>query len=502
MWPSVTAAISSGIGREIQLASPWNFPVNTWSCNVPNVLVVDDEPSIGWGITRLGESLGHHVVAAASAEQGLAEAERQLPDAIILDVRLPGMDGLSAIERFQALCGNVPIIVITAHGDLPSAVAAVRRGAFDYIAKPFDAEKIRTALVRALDSRPAIEPLGATASSNVEGMIGRSPAMQEVFKQIALLAACDAPVLVAGESGTGKELAARAIHHYSHRANGPFVAVNVASLSPALAESELFGHVRGAFTGADSTRIGLLAQADGGTLFLDEVADIPLPAQVKLLRALEHGQVLPVGGREPVQSNFRVVSATHQSLDQRMKEGTFRHDLYFRLCAFQISLPPLRQRGDDIAELAAHFVAASSGSEPARIDAEAMAELERRPWHGNVRELRNAVEHALILARGRTITRDHLPPPVDLVTRGAPPDDHSARVTAAVHNWATHGLEDRELAGRVYQQLLDVIEPPLLEAALEKHRGQCATAARQLGIHRTTLRKLLSEHGLDTQKQD
>ncbi|MEX2170483.1 MAG: sigma-54 dependent transcriptional regulator [Pirellulales bacterium] len=468
-----------------------------------SVLVVDDEPAICWGITRLGESLGHKVLAASSAEQALAQVEKQQPDVVILDVRLPGMDGLTAIERFQDLCGNVPIIIITAFGDLPSAVAAVRRGAFDYIAKPFDADKIRAALVRALASRLGLELLVPERLPQVEGMIGRSSAMQEVFKQIALVAAAHAPVLITGESGTGKELAARAIHRYSDRGDGPFIAVNVASLSPALAESELFGHVRGAFTGAEVARVGLLAQAHGGTLFLDEVADIPLPTQVKLLRALEHGEVLPVGGRELVQTNFRVVSATHRSLDERMKEGSFRHDLYFRLCAFQICLPPLRQRVEDIAELASYFamiLTSSPGTASRVVSPEALAELERRPWHGNVRELRNAIEHALILARGRAIMSEHLPPPVNLTTTIEPTENVDGQIAVVVQNWSREKLDDPQWNGRVYERLLDVIEPPLLEAALDRHHGQCATAARQLGIHRTTLRKLLSEHGLDTEK--
>ena len=467
-----------------------------------SVLVVDDEPAICWGITRLGESLGHKVLAASSAEQALAQVEKQQPDVVILDVRLPGMDGLTAIERFQDLCGNVPIIVITAYGDLPSAVAAVRRGAFDYIAKPFDADKIRAALVRALASRPGLEPLVAERLPQVEGMIGRSSAMQEVFKQIALVAASDAPVLITGESGTGKELAARAIHRYSHRSDGPFIAVNVASLSPALAESELFGHVRGAFTGAEVARVGLLAQAHGGTLFLDEVADIPLPTQIKLLRALEHGEVLPVGGRDPVQTNFRVVSATHRSLDERMKNGSFRHDLYFRLCAFQICLPPLRERVKDIAELAVYFVATLTNPRGATntVSTEALADLEHRAWHGNVRELRNAIEHALIVARGRAIAPDHLPAPVNLAAGSQHHDDRAVLVAAAVQSWIRERLDDSQLVDRVYEQLLEVIEPPLLEAVLERHHGQCATAARQLGIHRTTLRKLISKHGLDAEK--
>ena len=347
------------------------------------LLVVDDEQSICWGLTRLGESLGHEVVAASSAEQAFHEVERQRPDAVILDVRLPGMDGLTAIERFQKQLGSVPIIVITAYGDLRTAVEAVRRGAFDYIAKPFDVDKVKVALVRALVSGRE-KAVNTPAPLAVEGMVGRSPAMQEVYKRIALAAASDASVLLTGESGTGKELAARAIHRYSRRASGPFVAVNVAALTPLAAESELFGHVRGAFAGADEDRVGRLVQASGGTLFLDEVSEIPLPTQVKLLRALEHHEVVPVGARQAVPIDFRMISATRHRLIERANEARFRHDLLFRLGAFQIELPALGERREDIADLATYFIeslanganeqaGAADGSDARRAGAAAVA---------------------------------------------------------------------------------------------------------------------------------
>jgi two-component system nitrogen regulation response regulator GlnG len=465
---------------------------------LPSILVVDDEQSICWGLARLGESLGHVVRVAASAEHALRNVERECPDVIILDVRLPGIDGLTAIERFQNQCGSVPIIVITAYGDLQTAVDAVRHGAFDYIAKPFDVDKIKRTLACALACRNT----GAvtTPPIHVEGMVGRSPAMQEIYKQIALAAASDASVLLAGESGTGKELAARAIHRFSPRASGPFVAVNVAALSPALAESELFGHVRGAFTGAESSRTGLLPQANGGTLFLDEVADIPLATQAKLLRVLEYGEVLPVGASEPVSCDFRVISATHRDLAQRVEEGAFRHDLYFRLNAFAIHLPPLRERPQDIADLAEYFTTALAKppwTSRATISRETHAELERRPWLGNVRELRNAIEHALIMARGRAIQPEHLPRHVAILPPDAAPGDAEAAIIAAVTRWAQQNLHNSELHGQLYERLINVIEQPLFELALDRHNGQFATAARVLGIHRTTLRKKLPGRGPD-----
>jgi two-component system nitrogen regulation response regulator GlnG len=405
------------------------------------------------------------------------------------------MDGLTAIERFQDQCGTVPIIVITAYGDLQTAVDAVRRGAFDYIAKPFNVEKVKRALACALASRTQ-DTIGAPPI-HVEGMVGRSPAMQEVYKQIALASGSDASVLLSGESGTGKELAARAIHRFSRRASGPFVAVNVAALSPALAESELFGHVRGAFTGADAPRTGLLLQADGGTLFLDEVADIPIATQGKLLRALEYGEVLPVGANEPVRSDFRVICATHRNLVQRVEEGAFRHDLYFRLCAFCVPLPPLRERPQDIAELAEYFATALAklpGTPQVALTPGVRAELERRSWHGNVRELRNAIEHALIMSRGRAMLPEHLPPEVAFTSPATIGADADGAVVAAIRHWAEQNIDRSEDHGQLYERLIGVIEPPLFEVALARHKGQFATAARALGIHRTTLRKKLPDH--------
>jgi two-component system nitrogen regulation response regulator GlnG len=463
------------------------------------LMVVDDEESICWALSRLGQGLGHEVTVASSAEQALELAAQDPPDAVVLDVRLPGISGLEAIGRLRQLSGDVPIIVITAYGDLKTAVDAVRQGAFEYLIKPFDLEAMERAIGRALASR---QPRAALAQGqSVGGLVGRSPAMQQVFKQLALAAAADANVLLCGESGTGKELAARAIHKYSDRADGPFVAVNVAAISPALAESELFGHVRGAFTGAERERSGLLVQADGGTLFLDEVADIPLAAQIKLLRALEHGEVLPVGAGHPVMSDFRVVSATHQDLLAKVQRGEFRHDLYFRLSAFRVDLPPLRERRGDIRELAEHFLHLHGAGRQTKLPVfseSALAELERRPWYGNVRELRNAVEHALIVARAAIVEPEHLPAPADAswMPGLARPEGVDAQIAGLLLRWTESQLATGPQAGDLYEHLLRLVEPPFLRAALDAHHGQCAAAARALGLHRTTLRKKLEQYGI------
>ena len=509
-----------------------------------HLLIVDDEPSICWGLAKLAGSLGHSVATAASAEQGLEAVASQRPHAIVLDVRLPGINGLAAMDHFRAAVGPVPIIIITAFGDLATAVEAVRHGAFEYLLKPFDLATAQRVIQRAVaDSTPHAPRAAAdsaphaprAAADGQEPIVGHSSAIQEVFKRIALVAPSDACVHLRGESGTGKELAARAIHRYSRRCAAPFVAVNVASLSPSLAESELFGHARGAFTGADQPRKGLLEQAHGGTIFLDEVADIPAPLQVKLLRVLEHGEILPVGGDRPIHSDFRLISATHQDLRRRVAEGAFRHDLYYRLITFEIEIPPLRRRRDDIAELAAHFLQAlaartcGAGVSPAwagetpapqsppapAISAEALAELQRRQWFGNVRELRNAIEHAMILARGGPIASEHLPPP--MVATGeerangpcgaavpaaragetpAPQATPDEAIVALVRQWAELQLDDPAAAEDLYDRLLKLVEPPLLQAAMERCGGQCLAAARRLGLHRSTLRKKLDDLGI------
>ncbi|MFM7739208.1 MAG: sigma-54-dependent transcriptional regulator, partial [Planctomycetota bacterium] len=402
----------------------------------------------------------------------------------------------SAMHRFRERWEQVPIIVMTAFGDLETAVRAVKNGAFQYLVKPFDTETVRTSLEQAFQANPSVSSTGSVsekiASLPNHAFIAHSAVMQEVFNKIALAADSDAAVLLQGESGTGKELAALAIHRFSRRADKPLVVVNVAALSPALAESELFGHVRGAFTGAQANREGLLAQADGGTLFLDEVAEIPLPLQAKLLRALEQKEYIPVGSNKPVRSDFRLIAATHQNMSKLISSGEFREDLYFRLSAFPIDLPPLRARPEDIEPLAEHFLRrlTAAGRQPPQLSPAALQELQQRNWRGNVRELRNVLEHALIVSRGQTIQPEHL----SRVQTGAHAGTQQAssrdeQIRNLLREWTRESMDNPAWEGMLYEKLLELVEQPVFEELLAAHDNQVLPAARILGLHRTTLRR-------------
>jgi two-component system nitrogen regulation response regulator GlnG len=465
---------------------------------VKTILVVDDEQAVCWALQRALTREGHRVAVAASAEQAFDLATTQRPDAVVLDVRLPGLDGLSALAQLRELTHDAPVIVVTAFGNLSTAVRAVEGGAFDYLAKPFDLDQALETIGRALQRRALQDQAPADNGAAVElaareEIVGHSPALQAVFKRIALVAPRDSCVLITGESGTGKELVARAVHRYSARRERPFLPVHVAALNPGLVESELFGHVRGAFTGAAQARPGLLALADGGTIFLDELADIPLAVQVKLLRVLEHSEVLPVGGSQSQPLNVRILAATHQDLERRVAEGSFRHDLFFRLNVFQIHLPPLRERPEDIVPLAEHFLE--------RLDPRTLpllpattAFLKSQNWLGNVRELRNALEHGVILARGGPLLPEHLPvlgPGLGAVTP-------AEQLASTVRAWLADRLRNSGQAAPadLYPDLLRSVEPVLLDEVMRRVQGNRWVAAQWLGLNRATVRKKLGLYGL------
>ena len=459
-----------------------------------HVLIVDDEPAICWGFREFLTEDGHDVSVAASAEEAFRLVENRRPDAVVLDVRLPGIDGLTAIRRLKQQTNDAPIIVITAFGNLETAVRAVREGAFDYLAKPFDLDQAADLVGRALaagSNGAAVKP--AAAPAELAGtLIGSSPAMQAVFKQIALVAAADVPVLITGESGTGKELVARAIHEHSSRQGQPFAPVCLGALGAGVVESELFGHVRGSFTGAVRDRAGLLELAAGGTVLLDEIGDTTPELQVKLLRAIEQRELIPVGDARPRKIEARILAATNRSLPELIRTGAFREDLYFRLSVFEIRLPPLRERREDIPALAAHFLRRGD-SHGAELTADVLDELRRRPWIGNVRELRNVIEHAAVVSRGQPIRLEHLPPPAP--AWHAPVEDLAARIEDWARQNAASSGQDAEHG--LYEQFLQLVEPPLLQALLAECGGNRAAAAARLGIHRATLRQKLRKYGID-----
>lgn len=458
------------------------------------ILIVDDEPSICWGLRRLLAEEGHRVTVAASAEEGLRAAREQRPDAVFLDVRLPGMDGITALEHFRELHAELPIVVMTAFGNLQTAVQAVSAGVVEYLPKPFDLDDA-VALVRRV-VRPAAAPLKpSTTSSEVSApdvLIGSSRAMQEVFKQIALAAGSDVSVLITGESGTGKELVARAIHRHSRRREQALLPVSLAALNPTVIESELFGHVRGAFTGADVERSGVFELAAGGTVFLDEIGDVPMGMQVKLLRTIERKEVQRVGDARPRTVDFRVVAATHRDLQALIASEQFRDDLYYRLSVYRIELPPLRERAEDIPELAQHFLrqcqpdAASLTFHP-----DALTELQTREWRGNVRELRNVVERAAIVARGREIGPESLIAAEPSASGEASIDD---QLRSVVRRWTQSELAGEDANDPLHERLLQIVEPELLSETLAAHSGNRAAAADRLGIHRATLRQKLRRY--------
>jgi len=461
------------------------------------ILVIDDEEPITWALRRAFERLGDHVHVAASAEDGLAQARHNAPDVIFLDVRLPGMDGLTALSKLQAIAPLAAVVVMTAHGNLNTAVQAVAGGAFDYLAKPFELAKATEAVERALRKRQQNEPeharLHLEADASPDAIIGHSPVMQTVFKRIALAAPTEACVMITGESGTGKELVARALHANSPRRGKIFLPIHIAALNPNLVESELFGHVKGSFTGASQSRPGLLVMADGGTVFLDELADIPLPVQAKLLRVLERQEVLPVGATSPQTVNVRIISATNANLSSEVREGRFRPDLFFRLNVYPIHLPPLRDRLDDIPELALHFLHRFGLENPASQWTVATAAfLKSRPWPGNVRELRNALEHAAIEARGGPLQSEHFPTPMSL----GGSDSTSQRLRSLVQEWARECIRESGATepSDLYQRLIDAVEPALLDEVLGRLDGNRLVAARWLGLARATVRKMIRKH--------
>ncbi|MCX7404410.1 MAG: sigma-54 dependent transcriptional regulator [Planctomycetia bacterium] len=479
------------------------------------ILILDDEAAIGWSLRELLSDDGHAVMVAASVEEALEICAHFTPDVILLDVRLPGRDGLSALPEFRTLAPAAAVIVMTAFGDLDTAVRTVKAGAFDYLVKPFDLERVAAVVARALSDRAQSAPAALVSGlSSDSQLVGQTLPMQTVFKQIALVAPSDLPVLITGETGTGKELAARAIHANSPRRDRPLITTSVASLAASVIESELFGHVRGAFTGAVTDRKGLLELADGGTIFLDEVGEIPAQVQVKLLRAIEHREITPVGTAVSRSVDVRVIAATNRDLGDAIARGLFREDLYHRLCVFPIEMPRLATRLEDLPVLVAHFLQPAKDAEASVLSAEFLECLRDRHWPGNVRELKHAVEYARLLARGGTLRPEHLPPvsrhllstplstprstplstPVDpinsmAVPASVPQTTADEQVAAAIGAWVASLWKAGDGApGTLHEQLMDLVERTLAEEVIQRTAGNRTAAAKVLGLDRATLR--------------
>ncbi len=459
----------------------------------PSVWIIDDDRSIRWVLEK---ALGREQIPSASfgsADEALAALETgPLPRVLISDIRMPGASGLDLLRQVKQRHPDLPVIVMTAYSDLDSAVAAFQGGAFEYLPKPFDVDQAVALVRRALEQTApqngasSIEPLAPE-------ILGQAPAMQEVFRAIGRLSQSHATVLINGESGTGKELVARALHRHSPRRDGPFVALNTAAIPRDLLESELFGHEKGAFTGANAQRRGRFEEAAGGTLFLDEIGDMPAELQTRLLRVLSDGQFYRVGGHQPIRANVRVIAATHQHLEQRVKEGLFREDLFHRLNVIRLRLPPLRERREDIPALARHFLADSAqqlGVEPKRLSPATIGVLQAAPWPGNVRQIENLCHWLTVMAPGQQID------PADL------PSDMRDTAQSTGGDWRAQlaGAADALLGrqpGAVWEQLTRDFEAVLIRRALAATGGRRIEAAHLLGIGRNTITRKIQELGIE-----
>jgi len=459
------------------------------------VWIIDDDRSIRWVFEKALAREGIEYRTFGAAQEALDQLTAETPDVVVSDIRMPGVSGLEFMRELKARLPATPVIIMTAYSDLESAVAAFQGGAFEYLPKPFDVDHAVELVRRALEQgrRPGDVPAPAEQAPEI---LGQAPAMQEVFRAIGRLSQSQATVLITGESGTGKELVARALHRHSPRASRAFIAINTAAIPKDLLESELFGHERGAFTGAQSMRRGRFEQAEGGTLFLDEIGDMPPELQTRLLRVLSDGQFYRVGGHTPLSANVRVIAATHQDLETRVRQGLFREDLYHRVNVIRLRLPPLRERRDDIAPLARHFLAKSArdlGVEGKRLTQAALQYLAAQDWPGNVRQLENVCHWLTVMAPGQVVDVNDLP----AEARG------DATPASAESDWRR--LLEREVASRlargesgIADHLTRDFESALIAKALQHTGGRRIEAASLLGIGRNTLTRKVRDLKIDS----
>ncbi|MGB9130544.1 MAG: nitrogen regulation protein NR(I) [Thiobacillus sp.] len=457
------------------------------------VWIIDDDRSIRWVLEKALLREDIPCMTFSSASDALRELERGEPSVVLSDIRMPGVSGLELLQALKERLPKVPVIIMTAYSDLDSAVAAFQGGAFEYLPKPFDVDQALELVRRAL-AESASRGTPAPSEAPMTEMLGQASAMQEVFRAIGRLSQSHATVLITGESGSGKELVARALHRHSPRASGPFIALNTAAIPKDLLESELFGHERGAFTGAAAQRRGRFEQADGGTLFLDEIGDMPSELQTRLLRVLSDGQFYRVGGHTPIKVNVRVIAATHQDLEVRVREGLFREDLFHRLNVIRLRLPALRERREDIPLLVRHFMQKSArelGMEAKGVSEAAMKTLINLPWSGNVRQLENVCHYLTVMAPGQVVEVGDLPS--DLM---------QGNVVAQSGDWlqslaaeASARLSRGEAA--ILDELTQAYEKTLIEVALRHTGGRRIEAAHLLGWGRNTLTRKIHELGMD-----
>ena len=464
------------------------------------VWVVDDDRSIRWVLEKALEKAGQRVRTFERAQAVLEALDGGArPDVLLTDIRMPGMDGLELLTQLHRRAPDLPVIVITAHSDLDSAVSAYQGGAFEYLPKPFDVAEAVGLVERAVRTTRAEGKGEAGRAPRAPEILGESPAMQEVFRAIGRLSRSHVSVLINGESGTGKELVARALHRHSPRSDKPFIALNTAAIPKDLLESELFGHEKGAFTGAQSQRRGRFEQADGGTLFLDEIGDMPAELQTRLLRVLAEGEFYRVGGHEPVRVDVRVIAATHQDLEERVRAGLFREDLFHRLNVIRLRLPPLRERAEDIPLLMRHFLARAAEElqvEPKHLSPEVERYLQGLPWPGNVRQLENLSRWLTVMAAGREVQLQDLPP--ELLREGDAAADGAAGAEgweAGLRRWVERRLE--EGGAGLLDEVVPKVERILVQAALARTGGRRQEAAHLLGWGRNTLTRKLKELGME-----
>jgi two-component system nitrogen regulation response regulator GlnG len=487
------------------------------------ILIIDDEKDVHYSFRRLLEKEPLEIITAESGDEGIRQARKTPPDLIVMDIRMGQQSGLDTLKELRQMNPKQVVIMMTAYGTSQTAIEAMKLGAYDYVLKPFDIPHLKDLLFEALAAARAMRqivafPIKVSPEETRQTIVGNSPAMQQVYKLIGQVAPTNATILITGESGTGKELVARAIYQNGSRSNKPFIAINCAAIPENLLESELFGHEKGAFTGAMAQRIGKFEQCDGGTLFLDEIGDMPLTTQTKILRVLQEGEISRVGHNQSIKTDVRIIAATNKDLWVAVQRKEFREDLFYRLNVVRLNLPPLRERATDLPLLVAYFInkfRLKQPTGPSQVADEALAAIQRYPWPGNVRELENCIQRAMVLASGNTINLSNLPEEIAAGSRGASPgplqvagfvpaetasatgaksssspDAGKTALAQAIEALFEFARNDKQF------KIIDAAERELIVRALAETSGNQVQAAKLLGITRATLRKRVDKFGI------